>query len=171
MVQLDEYHKAKTPMTELYIPKGSVDNRLMEKPSKTYTKLNEILYKLRPLITYLTGYTATPLAKSLPDMFWLATLTQPGIFNDSLLDFYNTYIRYSAFLIPIKKGSRFKRTCIKVYGYKNIENLIKKLNTICFNYFPKKDIKFIQKYYDSTEVMGEYKKAVQGILDTYNERN
>ena len=170
LVQLDEYHKAKTPMSELYIPKGSIDNRLMEKPSKTYTKLNEMLYRLRPLITCLTGFTATPLAKSLPDMFWLCTLAQPGIFNDSLLDFYNTYIRYSAFLIPIRKGSNFKRTNIKVYGYKNIDKLVAKLNSVCFNYFPKKNINFIQKCYDPTEVMGEYKKAVQGILDTFNER-
>lgn len=170
LVQLDEYHKAKSAMSELFIPKGSTDNRLMEKPAKSYTKLNEYLYRLRPLITYITGYTATPLSSNLDDLFFLCTLTQPGIFNDSLLDFYNSYIRYSAYLVPIRKGSRFKRTVVKIYGYKNTDKLVDKLKNICFNYFPKKDIETHKCWYDSTEVTGDYKKAVQGVLDTYNER-
>lgn len=172
LVQLDEFHKAKTPMSELYIPKTSSNNDLFEKPTKTVTKLNEYLYSLRPLMTYMTGFTATPLTSNtdLSDMFWLATLTQPGIFNDSLLDFYNNYIRYSAYLVPIRKGSSFKRTVVKIYGYKNTDILVEKLKTICFNYFPKKDIVTRKFWYNPTEVMGEYKKAVQGVLDTYNER-
>ena len=168
LVQMDEFHKAKSPMSELYLEK--LTGNIAEKPTKSYTKLNEYLYSLRPTMTYLTGYTATPLSKNLDDMFWLSTLVKPGIFNDSLLAFYNTFVRYSAYLVPIKKGSQYKRTVINTYGYKNTDVLISKLNEISFNYFPPKNIKFHIKYYDPRECYENYKKAVQGVLDLYNER-
>ena len=63
-----------------------------------------------------------------------------------------------------------KRTVINTYGYKNTEILISKLNEISFNYFPPKNIKFHIKYYDPSECYDNYKKAVQGVLDLYNER-
>lgn len=168
LVQLDEYHKAKTAMTELYIPKNGVT--LEEKQVKSFTNLNSHLYSLRPDIAYFTGYTATPLTRNLDDLFWLATLAEPGIFKDSLLDFYNTYIVYNAYLIPIKSGSFLKRTNIVKYGYKNLDLLKSKLNNLVFNYFEPKNIKFHVRYYDPSECFQEYRQAVQGVLDTYNER-
>lgn len=39
-----------------------------------------------------------------------------------------------------------------------------------FQLFPPKKINFYLRYYDPTECMGEYKKAVSGILETYNDR-
>lgn len=170
LVQLDEYHRCKSPLTELFIPQGSNGVVLSEKMTTHLTQLSNVLYSIRPFITYLTGYTATPLTKNLDDLFWLCSLAKPGIFQDSLLYFYNKYIAYSVALIPIKKGSLRKRTMINKYGYKNTEELISVLSTICFNYFPPKKINFIKKYYDSLEIMSDYKKAVRGILDTYNER-
>ena len=168
LVQMDEFHKAKTAMSELYIEK--VTGAVAEKPTKNYSKLNAHLYSLRMDIAYLTGFTATPLSKNLDDMFWLCTLVQPGIFNDSLLEFYNTYIKYYAYLVPIKKGSHFKRTAINRYGYKNTDKLVKILNTVTFNYFPPKDIDFIVEDYNPKECLENYKKAVSGVLDLYNER-
>lgn len=168
LVQMDEFHKAKTAMSELYLEKNT--NIVAEKPVKGYSKLNSYLYTLRMDITYLTGYTATPLSKNLDDMFWLCTLVQPGIFGDSLLGFYNTYIKYYAYLVPVKKGSKYKRTVINRYGHKNTDKLIEILNKITFNYFPPKKINFIPVEYNPHECCENYKKAVSGVLDLYNER-
>lgn len=168
LVQIDEFHKAKTAMSELYIEK--VTGAVAEKPVKAYSKLNSYLYALRMDMAYLTGFTATPLSKNLDDMFWLCTLVQPGIFGDSLLEFYNTYIQYYAYLVPIKKGSRFKRTVINRYGYKNTDKLIQIISGITFNYFPPKNINFITETYSPDECLENYKKAVSGVLDLYNER-
>lgn len=165
--QIDEYHKLKTPTTKLSL--NSLDY-LCEVPEKKLTALQEIFYRIRLDIDYFTGYTATPLSRSIDDLFWLATLASPGIFNDSLLDFYRTYIDFSAYKVPVKKGSNLKRTVIERRGVINQEALKQKQDKICFNYFPPKNIHFIPVYCDLEESKSKYIEAVSGVLEDYNAR-
>lgn len=165
LMQFDEYHKLKQAMTELaYDYHNNLTERLKKKP----TAICALMYKIRPYIRYLTGYTATPITASINDAFWLGTLTQPSIFNDSLLQFYNLFVNYNCY--PLKNG-RYTKLCLNVKGLQNLEILKRKLDTICFNHFSKKDIKFIPALVDISEQdYGEYVQAVSGVLDKYKER-
>ena len=107
--QIDEYHKLKTPTTKLVLDDYNV---LREVPEKKRTLLQQIFYQIRLDIDYFTGYTATPLSRSVDDLFWLCTLAKPGIFNNSLLDFYKTYVDFVAYKVAIKKGAKYRRTVV-----------------------------------------------------------
>lgn len=164
--QIDEYHKLKTPTTKLVLDDYNV---LREFPEKKLTALQQIFYQIRLDIDYFTGYTATPLSRSVDDLFWLCTLAKPGIFNNSLLEFYRTYIDFTAYKVPIKKGAKYKRTVIGRRGVINQEKLKSITDTICFNYFPPKKIHFIPVYCELEEAKQKYIDAVSGVLEDYND--
>ena len=165
LMQFDEYHKLKQPMTELAY---SYDGKVIEQVKKKQTMICSLVYRLRPHIKYLTGYTATPITSSISDAFWLSTLTKPGIFSDSLLTFFNSFVRYYCY--P-KKIGRLKKLCTDIKGYANLEILRDKIKSICFSHFPKKDIKFIPAEVGINEQdYADYLLAVRGGLDKYKAR-
>lgn len=168
LVQIDEYHKCKAPVLELYLDDCNIlCQHSVKKPPEIVTRL----WHLRSFITCLTGYTATPISRDINDAFWLGILAKPGLFaNNSLLQFYTNFLDFRAYKIPIKKGSPFKRTVIDVLGLKNESILKSLLDSVTYYYFPPKDINFVKVNYEPLSVRVNYEKAVNGMLDIYNER-
>lgn len=168
LLQIDEFHKCKAPMLDLYL---NNQDMLCQCNAKKPPEIVAKLWRLRPYIACLTGYTATPISRDIVDAFCLGILAKPNLFaNNSLLQFYTDFLNYRAYKIPIKKGSSFKRTVIDILGLKNEGALKSILDSICFYYFPPKNINFVRVNYEPNSVKVNYDKAVKGMLDTYNER-
>lgn len=122
----------------------------------TKSKLSKSSRAIRKLAKNCYGFTATPMTRELIDLFYVVEVIHPG-----WLGGFNSFVhRYVKFYMM---GS-----IRKIYGYKNLEELNKKLSGLMITYFPEKKIEFISHKCGLTKVE-EYYEAARGLFENVDE--
>ena len=98
------------------------------------SKFYKIMMRIRPMFAVFWGATATPLKNDITGLYWMVHLVSPGFFGN-WQTFKNSYLIVKTENIrqKIVRGGKpiyLDRKVEEIVGYRNIDNLKQKLDTI-----------------------------------------
>ncbi len=131
--------------------------------SKTETRI--LFDNIRQYFNVIWGATATPILNDEEGLYNLISYFDQSIFGTKTA-FYNNYVDFVLKDIYIKGGGGRKKKIREIKGFKNYEDLRKKLESICII----RGIEYnVQFYYLGKDITNEeaevYEEASRGIID------
>lgn len=124
--------------------------------------------KIRALFKMVVGSTGTILANDILGTYRIVNFVRPG-FLGTIEDFKQRYIIYKKRVIRLPKGR--KRTIFEVEGYRNLDELSKRLEEVVLIRRLQYNLDFIFRSISLTSYEQEmYKKASEGLIDSEDEK-
>lgn len=160
---LDKYYILIEELNKRYILVAIIDEAHKLQADEKNSKQKALLSNLKRYFAVNWLLTATPLINSIEGLYNIITFLEPNFFGGKTA-FWNRYIKYRLKDIWVKGGT--KRKVREIIGYKNLDELNKRIQKICMMRQRKYNLKFAYISEKLTEEeLSIYEKVSAGIIN------